>query len=368
METKAKATVTTAERALISNKKSDESESAQEAVGTTSNKGPNAKTLGRKQLRTSRKEKERAETSGTEPTDVPESPQNLVRAVSVSIKQKPLVTNQCSALSRYPVEKTISSRSDVPADQVIRLVHKFNKANLVNKKEVNCKTIVDLFAGGSGILQQVRLQHRDCLTSDDFKKFEFISVDHPKISKAIMLDQRVDVYASQYALPEAQYICQPPITGGNDELEYSVHRIVSHRLSYGVLQYLVRWNAGGEPSGDAHKTYEPVEHLPGCETFVKAYETAEATRLQDEDEAARAANDALAIDTPAAPADSSVEEGTNGKLDGIICEICGADSEPMAWCNNTSNMRSHVSYCHKDIFVANETPSAESVAAAEATT
>ncbi|KAK3275411.1 hypothetical protein CYMTET_16460 [Cymbomonas tetramitiformis] len=58
-------------------------------------------------------------------------------------------------LSRYPVEKTISPRSDVPADQVIRLVHKFNKAKLVNKKEVNCKTIVDLFAGGSGILQQV---------------------------------------------------------------------------------------------------------------------------------------------------------------------------------------------------------------------
>ncbi|KAK3276780.1 hypothetical protein CYMTET_15177 [Cymbomonas tetramitiformis] len=117
-------------------------------------------------------------------------------------------------LSRYSDEKTLASRAAVPADQVSRLVRKFDKANLVNMKEVNCKTIVDPFAGGSGILQQVQLQLKDCLTSVDFKKFEFISVDHPKISKAIKLDQRVDVYASQYAVPEANYICKLPITGG----------------------------------------------------------------------------------------------------------------------------------------------------------
>ncbi|KAK3240141.1 hypothetical protein CYMTET_49997 [Cymbomonas tetramitiformis] len=117
-------------------------------------------------------------------------------------------------LSRYPDEKTIASRSVVPADQVIRRVHTFDKANLVNKKEVNCKTIVEPFAGGSGILQQVQFQLKGCLTSVDFKKFESISVDHPKISKEIKLDQRADVYASQYAVPEANYICKPTITGG----------------------------------------------------------------------------------------------------------------------------------------------------------
>ncbi|KAK3266055.1 hypothetical protein CYMTET_25298 [Cymbomonas tetramitiformis] len=123
-------------------------------------------------------------------------------------------SDECSALSLYPEEKTVASRSVVPANQVIRIVHKFNQANLVNEKEVNCKTIVDGFAGGSGILQQVQLRLSDCLKSVDLKKFEFISVDHPKIPKAIKLDQRVDVYASQCAVPAANYICQPPITGG----------------------------------------------------------------------------------------------------------------------------------------------------------
>ncbi|KAK3246185.1 hypothetical protein CYMTET_44264 [Cymbomonas tetramitiformis] len=59
----------------------------------------------------------------------------------------------------------------------------------------------------------------------------------------------------------------------------------------------------------------------------------------------------------------------DGNMDGCICKLCGPTSEPLAWCNNTSNLRSHMSCCHKTVFAENEGPQDPAInVAAEAAT
>ncbi|KAK3287252.1 hypothetical protein CYMTET_5229 [Cymbomonas tetramitiformis] len=63
--------------------------------------------------------------------------------------------------------------------------------NCVDKTKVNCKVIMDTFAGGSGILEQVSSQLKSSLKPADFKECVFIYVDHPEIKKSIKLDSRL---------------------------------------------------------------------------------------------------------------------------------------------------------------------------------
>ncbi|KAK3259345.1 hypothetical protein CYMTET_31654 [Cymbomonas tetramitiformis] len=107
------------------------------------------------------------------------------------------------------------TRKVVLVEQVHRLVQKFNKVNFVDEKKVNCKVIVDTFAGGSGILEQVSSQLKSSLKSEDFKKYEFVNVDHLNIKKSIKLDSRLDIYDGQAngGIRLANYICAPPEGG-----------------------------------------------------------------------------------------------------------------------------------------------------------
>ncbi|KAK3286058.1 hypothetical protein CYMTET_6366 [Cymbomonas tetramitiformis] len=110
----------------------------------------------------------------------------------------------------------VRARYDVvPVEQVHRLVQKFNKVNFVDKTKVNCKVIVDTFAGGSGILEQVSSQLRFSVKPVDFKEYEFIYVDHPEIKKSIKLDSRLDMYDGQAngGVCLVNYICAPPEGG-----------------------------------------------------------------------------------------------------------------------------------------------------------
>ncbi|KAK3256058.1 hypothetical protein CYMTET_34786 [Cymbomonas tetramitiformis] len=87
----------------------------------------------------------------------------------------------------------------VPAEHAHRLIEKFNEVNhRIDKKNVNCETIADPFAGGSGILEHAKTFFKKSLVghlADAFKEFEFVAVDHANIRKSIKLDMRsLDIY------------------------------------------------------------------------------------------------------------------------------------------------------------------------------
>ncbi|KAK3249685.1 hypothetical protein CYMTET_40878 [Cymbomonas tetramitiformis] len=90
-------------------------------------------------------------------------------------------------------DENVVSRPGVPADHVHRLIEKINKVNRIDKTKVNCKPIVDPFAGSSGILEHANTFLKESLVgdlADAFKEFEFVSVDHPDIKKVVKLNMR----------------------------------------------------------------------------------------------------------------------------------------------------------------------------------
>ncbi|KAK3278414.1 hypothetical protein CYMTET_13647 [Cymbomonas tetramitiformis] len=108
-----------------------------------------------------------------------------------------MVEEMYANIQKARFDESASVREVDPMDQVHRLVQKFNKANSVDDTKVNCKDIVDPFAGGSGILEQVSSLFESSLKPDDFKKYEFISEDHPDMKKSIELNFRVDIFDGQ---------------------------------------------------------------------------------------------------------------------------------------------------------------------------
>ncbi|KAK3286122.1 hypothetical protein CYMTET_6306 [Cymbomonas tetramitiformis] len=65
-------------------------------------------------------------------------------------------------------------RPGVPAEHVQRLIEKFNKMDRIDKTKVNCKTIMDPFAGGSRILEHAKTFLKESLVrdlADAFKEF-----------------------------------------------------------------------------------------------------------------------------------------------------------------------------------------------------
>ena len=102
--------------------------------------------------------------------------------------------------------------------------------------------------------------------------------------------------------------------------EYPPERVVAQRLSKGVTQYLVKWL--GYESKD--NTWEPIEHLAGCEDMIADFKEREKTRIaqlevaaeekRKEKEAAEAAAAAVAADVAAAArvAARATAEATGG--------------------------------------------------------
>ena len=57
---------------------------------------------------------------------------------------------------------------------------------------------------------------------------------------------------------------------------YEPEKIVAQRLAKGVTQYQVKW-VGYETKDN---TWEPMEHLAGCEDMIADYKEREKTRIQ----------------------------------------------------------------------------------------
>ena len=102
--------------------------------------------------------------------------------------------------------------------------------------------------------------------------------------------------------------------------EYPPERVIAQRLSKGVTQYLVKW-LGYESKGN---TWEPIEHLAGCEDMIADFKEREKTRTaqlevaaeekRKEKEAAAAAAAAAAAEAAAAArvAARATAEATGG--------------------------------------------------------
>ena len=65
-----------------------------------------------------------------------------------------------------------------------------------------------------------------------------------------------------------------------DETLYTVEKITAMRWSGGARQWLVRWEGYGEKDD----TWEPIEHLVGCATFIREFES----RREEEDKQEKA--------------------------------------------------------------------------------
>ena len=58
---------------------------------------------------------------------------------------------------------------------------------------------------------------------------------------------------------------------------YEPEKIIAHRLAKGVSQWLVKW-VGWESKNN---TWEPLEHLAGCEDMIADFKEREKTRPGD---------------------------------------------------------------------------------------
>ena len=109
-----------------------------------------------------------------------------------------------------------------------------------------------------------------------------------------------------------------------DETLYTVEKITAVRWSGGSRQWLVRWEGYGEQDD----TWEPIEHLVGCATFIREFES--RREEEDKQEKARAlerrqqAKEAAAAEAAArreqAAATALSGTGNDGASDGIAPE------------------------------------------------
>ena len=109
-----------------------------------------------------------------------------------------------------------------------------------------------------------------------------------------------------------------------DETLYTVEKITAVRWSGGARQWLVRWEGYGEQDD----TWEPIEHLVGCATFIREFES--RREEEDKQEKARAlerrqqAKEAAAAEAAArreqAAATALSGTGNDGASDGIAPE------------------------------------------------
>ena len=109
-----------------------------------------------------------------------------------------------------------------------------------------------------------------------------------------------------------------------DETLYTVEKITAVRWSGGARQWLVRWEGYGEQDD----TWEPIEHLVGCATFIREFESRreeedkqeKARALERRQQAKKAAAAEAASRREQAAATALSGTGNDGASDGIAPE------------------------------------------------
>eukprot|EP00854_Cymbomonas_tetramitiformis_P034391 gene34391-biopygen28480 len=156
----------------------------------------------------------------------------------------------------------------------------------------------------------------------------------------------------------------PYDAAGSDNTTYEVEHILAARTRYGEPQWLIRWKGLTEISD----TWEPLRNIPGSEADVEAFKDKQA-REQDEiakktmeeeekrrKDAAQEVQDHVGFEAPGDNIRSGYWKYFKVKKDGskiveYVCKLCGPNAIPKAYCGNTSNLRTHLAHCHKDIAV-----------------
>ncbi|KAK3233510.1 La ribonucleoprotein [Cymbomonas tetramitiformis] len=152
----------------------------------------------------------------------------------------------------------------------------------------------------------------------------------------------------------------------SDDTKYEVEAVLAERSSYGVAQFLIKWKGFEESSN----TWEPLTNLPGHDIVVEEFRAnlqREQDRLTREAAAAKSASKEGEASAGAENGDGFTDVGDQlrsiywqhfevlkeGKrITHYRCKHCGPDAPAKEYCGNTSNLRAHLLYAHKDVVVA----------------
>eukprot|EP00854_Cymbomonas_tetramitiformis_P015165 gene15165-biopygen15617 len=159
---------------------------------------------------------------------------------------------------------------------------------------------------------------------------------------------------------------------GSDEFTYSVREIKAEGQRFGKPAWLIGW----EGFDDSADTWEPIENLAGHEQDIAAFRQKEEARLAE----LAATNSQKRKATNQEPeqtrddGDSNEEDGwveglggrrkaecwrffkvrldpeNSDKVCDRMCKTCGLEGGTVAYSGNTSNLRSHRSHVHKDLY------------------
>ena len=117
---------------------------------------------------------------------------------------------------------------------------------------------------------------------------------------------------------------------------YEPEKIIGRRLSKGVTQFNVKWVGWA----DKDNTWEPIEHLAGCEDMIAEFKEREKTRIAQlvaaaqakhaekaaaaAEAAASAANSAAAARVEAAPADKDQRRSPRKEAERLAAVVAGS--------------------------------------------
>eukprot|EP00854_Cymbomonas_tetramitiformis_P016835 gene16835-biopygen17371 len=156
----------------------------------------------------------------------------------------------------------------------------------------------------------------------------------------------------------------PYDAAGSDNITYVVEKVFATRTTYGEPQWLIQWE--GLPKGS--DTWEPLVNLSGCDDLISEFkaeserERAEIDKKAAEEKEKRASQNVA----PDAEADEFEDAGDNlrspywkhfkvkkegKKIVAYVCKLCGPNASVKEYCGNTSNLRTHLTHCHKNVAV-----------------
>ena len=99
---------------------------------------------------------------------------------------------------------------------------------------------------------------------------------------------------------------------------YEPEKVIGQRLSRGITQFNVKWVGWA----DKDNTWEPIEHLAGCEDMIAEFKEREKTRiaqLEANAQAKQAEKAEAAAEAAASAAAARVEAGASAQLSGALC-------------------------------------------------
>eukprot|EP00854_Cymbomonas_tetramitiformis_P002080 gene2080-biopygen1978 len=152
---------------------------------------------------------------------------------------------------------------------------------------------------------------------------------------------------------------------GSDDTDFRVREIRAERTAGTKLRWLISW----EGFDDSADTWEPIENLVGCEQALTLFrqQRDESTTAASERAKKRKAERAAEVDLTA-DEDAEWKDGAkskrkaacrqhfmykvsedNEKIVVVYCKTCGP-TFVVGYSGNISNMRSHLSHVHKDIY------------------